>query len=677
MSDDLLITPPAPSRNWLEELTRNSLSIPALRQLWREYQIEPKEKGPGELAGFAKAALKAGDFLLCLEVVDFSPGVLAECAALRFLKARALTQTGSTNSARELLEEIVRDGDADCDTYSLIGRSYKDDWSVNQSPETLREAILAYRKAAELYPASYYPLVNVASLELFAGNSAEAEHIAEKALALCAKVRATDPEDPWLHATIGEALVCLGRIEEARSAFRDYASMSSTVFAPGLRDLCSTRRQVRLILAQRNLGRNTLDDCFPIPSVVVFAGHMIDAPDRAQNRQRFPTDLAPIVGEAIGKILSEKRVQIGFSSAAAGGDILFAEQLFERKGEIHLVLTGPVKGFRERSVEYLKDSVWVQRFDEVINRAASVALASNHHPSEDSETYQFGMLVMCGLAGKFAAQIGLDLFALALWDGKPGDGGGGTADFVQFWNNFNRSARSGEKVPVILISPESLRPNLTLGSSEPDDESLSKMSRSGSGTSSPRQVIHAILFADVVGFSKLAELALPRFVRSYMRAVSALMDEGGIDRENRPIQAPILVNTWGDAFYMVFESVAGAGQFALRMQEALVPPPVGRADWTKEGLPADLSIRIALHAGPVYSAVDPVTREFSYFGSHVVLAARLEPVTAHGEVFCTEGFAAMAFVEKIREFSCEYLGRRELAKSFGEMAVFRVCRTKR
>jgi class 3 adenylate cyclase len=152
------------------------------------------------------------------------------------------------------------------------------------------------------------------------------------------------------------------------------------------------------------------------------------------------------------------------------------------------------------------------------------------------------------------------------------------------------------------------------------------------------------------------------------------MDERVFDLQNQSVSAPISVNTWGDAFYMIFNSVAEAGRFALRMQEVLVPPPVGRADWKKVGLPDDLSIRIALHAGPVYSAVDPVTRELSFYGSHVILAARLEPVTARGEVYCTEGFAAMAFVDGVRDFRCEFMGRRALAKSFGEMAVFRVCR---
>jgi len=52
------------NRNWLGEPADKNLFLPALRQLWREYQTEPKEKSLNDLVGFAKAALKFGDFLL-------------------------------------------------------------------------------------------------------------------------------------------------------------------------------------------------------------------------------------------------------------------------------------------------------------------------------------------------------------------------------------------------------------------------------------------------------------------------------------------------------------------------------------------------------------------------------------------------------------------------------------
>jgi hypothetical protein len=173
---------------------------------------------------------------------------------------------------------------------------------------------------------------------------------------------------------------------------------------------------------------------------------MIDAQDREASRQRFSADLAPLVAEAIGKALNEKQAEFGFSSAAAGADILFAEQLLERDGELHLVLSGPEESFRGRSVEYLKDDTWVHRFGEVMAQATNLTLASNHHPSDDSRT------------------------------------------------------RLGEQVHLIRIYSQSLRPKMIEEWSKEELGCSPKLRQTASGISSMWQAIHAILFADVVSF---------------------------------------------------------------------------------------------------------------------------------------------------------------------------------
>jgi len=43
-------------------------------------------------------------------------------------------------------------------------------------------------------------------------------------------------------------------------------------------------------------------------------------------------------------------------------------------------------------------------------------------------------------------------------------------------------------------------------------------------------------------------------------------------------------------------------------------------------MPADLNLRIALHAEPVYEFNDSVTGSRSYGGTHVSRAARIEPI---------------------------------------------------
>ena len=166
-----------------------------------------------------------------------------------------------------------------------------------------------------------------------------------------------------------------------------------------------------------------------------------------------------------------------------------------------------------------------------------------------------------------------------------------------------------------------------------------------------------MLFADVVGFSKLDEPQIPSFVEHFMGAIAGALPKGR--------QAPLYLNTWGDAIYCVFRDVKDAGAFALALRDA-----VRSADWQKHGLPAGLSIRIGLHAGPVFECHDPVLKKRTYNGFNVNRAARIEPITEEGQVFVSQAFAALAAVVPKKNFRCDYAGTRQLAKKAGAIPVF-------
>ena len=68
-------------------------------------------------------------------------------------------------------------------------------------------------------------------------------------------------------------------------------------------------------------------------------------------------------------------------------------------------------------------------------------------------------------------------------------------------------------------------------------------------------------------------------------------------------------------------------------------------DWVKLGLPPHMNVRIGLHAGPAIRMIDPVTGQLNFMGSNVSRAARIEPVTPPGQVYCSEPFAALAEAE--------------------------------
>jgi len=171
----------------------------------------------------------------------------------------------------------------------------------------------------------------------------------------------------------------------------------------------------------------------------------------------------------------------------------------------------------------------------------------------------------------------------------------------------------------------------------------------------------AILFADAVGFSKLSEAEVPRFVQHFCGEIA--------DLAKKFSKTIIANNTWGDGLYFVFSDVAAAGEFGLEIAEL-----VANTDWAKKGLRTELNLRIALHAGPVYEFDDPITGRRNYSGTHVSRAARIEPITPPGQVYASEAFAALAAAQRVRDFSCDYVGQTPMAKGYGTLPVYHLRR---
>ena len=84
---------------------------------------------------------------------------------------------------------------------------------------------------------------------------------------------------------------------------------------------------------------------------------------------------------------------------------------------------------------------------------------------------------------------------------------------------------------------------------------------------------------------------------------------------------------------MVFREPAAAAGFAVDLVARMEA-----VDWAGLGLPEKTTVRVGLHAGPVFEGNDPIIERTSYFGGHVSLAARVEPITPPGCVFATEAF---------------------------------------
>ena len=589
---------------------------------------------------FVKRALSAGEFLTAYDAAHLAVEEHPNDDWLRQRMALALAQMGSSGRAQAILNALLAKDPTNRETLSILGRTYKDEWCANPTNEDyLRQSFDCYNRAFEVQPAESYPGINAATIAFLLKETDKARQIAGNVLEICQQ----QPDDYWKHATVAEALVVLGDADGARQAYRAAVAAESN----NLRAFSSTRKQARVLSRQLYGRADAFDDCFPIPKLVVFSGHMIDAPDR--RTPRFPPAKEEEIKRLLEQQLAAMNAGIGFASAASGSDILFLEAMLARGGTIHLVLPWPAEEFVKTSVAPAADGAWVERFHKVLDRAASIRILGQLYMPGSATGFEYCNLAMNGLARVFARSLDLEITPLAVWDGFAG-APGGTGSFVRYWRNHRVSVKV---VPIATKPPSMLTGAETFDTDtdSSDDEFEAWVRASG------RQEIKAIIFADVVGYSKLPETVIPKYVAQFNQRVSRLIAESSA--------GPVNVNTWGDGLFFVFNGVEDAGRFALDLRDL-----VTKTDWIDLGLPRNLSIRIGVHAGPVYVNFDPVVRQISFTGAHVSRAARIEPITHEGEVFTSEEFAALAAADQSKGFSCDLVGTTELAKSYGLFRVY-------
>jgi class 3 adenylate cyclase len=381
---------------------------------------------------------------------------------------------------------------------------------------------------------------------------------------------------------------------------------------------------------------------------------MLDRPGRTSSR--FPPSLEQHVSRRIVSELETAGATDGFASAACGGDILFHEAMMARGGRVHVALPCAIEAFRKDCVDIITGADWGARFDRILEAAHAVEIVGEQYASDNAMASECCSRILAGLAERCAAQKHEDLLVLALWDGRPGDAFGGTHSAVQF------CIQNGFKVRLMMdLSPEAAAETRELA---PMTVGTSSAIRHATQIGEAPQQICAVVFADAVGFSRLREREVPGFARHYLTCATQTLQEHEI--------VPLVRNTWGDGLYLVFESVRDAGLFAVGFRDR-----ISATKWRQLGFSCTLDVRIAVHAGPLYRIYDPLIGQWSYTGSHVTRAARLEPSTDAGKVFASLAFVALAAAEKVTEFTCHPAGHRRLVKGAGEIAVFELARVEK
>ncbi len=164
--------------------------------------------------------------------------------------------------------------------------------------------------------------------------------------------------------------------------------------------------------------------------MILVSGHLVDTPDRLV--PRFPADREDHVTREIARILAEWDVGPGWvllCGGARGADIIAAEQAYLCGASIELLLSLDQDRFEAESVA-LEEGDWVGRFRSLLSLAT--VRSSEHElgpltPGEDpfARTNEWLLAEAAARAGE------LPFHAILVWNGRAGDGAGGTAHMAE------------------------------------------------------------------------------------------------------------------------------------------------------------------------------------------------------------------------------------------------------
>ncbi len=175
----------------------------------------------------------------------------------------------------------------------------------------------------------------------------------------------------------------------------------------------------------------------PPVRVLLFTGHMVDDPGRAE--PRFPPTKAAedkvreMLRTAIAaeQALSDGKI-VGVCGGACGGDILFHEVCAELDVPTRLYLALPRERFCVTSVQHAGPD-WVERYYRLCTRLVPRILAESEELPKwlrGKQGYGIWQRTNLWMLYNALALHGKELTLIALWDTGDGDGPGGTDDLV-------------------------------------------------------------------------------------------------------------------------------------------------------------------------------------------------------------------------------------------------------
>ncbi|HUS25697.1 MAG TPA: adenylate/guanylate cyclase domain-containing protein [Candidatus Binatia bacterium] len=326
-------------------------------------------------------------------------------------------------------------------------------------------------------------------------------------------------------------------------------------------------------------------------------------------------------GEAAADHAGQLRCASLFVVPGQASEIEVAEAFHDAGVPLHLVLPAD-RADSLAQVTARLGADWARRVERLADAAQEVSTVSGFVAGEDERALDYARQVAVGLSRLRARQTGAQ------------------------WHTLTTCGAGGSRVQ--------------LGATAAGTGSAAVWSFRAPATASRElQRRHAaLIFADMTGFSRLPDADLPAYWNRLMPEVARSL--------SRYARHVLLQSTWGDALYIVMDDATAASRASLEILDTLL-----RVRREFSGGLGAMNVRLSIHYAPVYVGWDPVGLGKLYYGSHVSLAARIEPVTPPGSIYVTEALAAQLMLEGGMDgIELLYAGEIELAKRYGRRRMF-------
>lgn len=479
---------------YLQEPDWRSLLLDEFKKTWKHWEqrleLARRERRPGDVRAIAEAApiralrfeglckagnalIKEGQFAFALACFDEALKIDPKDLTVRRQKGLVLGKLKRKAEAEVWLEGVSKDYPHDAETYGLLGRLEKDRWvetwqntepdkmrdDATQNEELLRKAIETYLSGFRHDSKNYYPGINALTLAHLHQHLTEEPWDAVQLQSIEGGVRwalqgclEQDKDDYWAKATLGDLEVLRGTPTTVTKAFKAAVTLARNDWF----GLNSMREQLlmlnQLAFAPDNVAAglevlNRALDRIEKPleqwkprKVFLFSGHMIDAPGRKV--PRFPADKEPIAAQEIAKTLDQLQAQPGdlaICGGACGGDLLFAEACLERGLKLELRIAFAEEKFLQESVLLAGDD-WRDRYYRVKENEKTTVFNLPEelgHFGDGVNPYELNNLWQLYTALAWGPER---VEFICLWNGKGGDGKGGSKHMYDTVRKYNGRA---------------------------------------------------------------------------------------------------------------------------------------------------------------------------------------------------------------------------------------------